>query len=173
MIEDDVYRASSQYRYWSYTKQSLARIRQETNELASERVRAAFRRANAAKSAQNGSNDGPVNGGDAGASDAAGDIQTLTVEEELKIVEWGCSKIMEMGEAMNPRIPSHVVVGTSRLPPLAVSSTDIPDTVSGDRNPIPPPFLSHQFAHDLPAQADHDVRALSRHQSRPFLHLSS
>ena len=107
MIEDDVYRASSQYRYWSYTKESLARIRQNTNDLASKRVRAAFQRAQAVKLNQNGSS-----GGDAQMADADADIgiQTLTVDEELKIVEWGCSKIMEMGEAMNPRIPSHVVV---------------------------------------------------------------
>jgi cyclin H len=101
MIEDDSYRTSSQYRYWSYTKESLARSRQTTNELASEKVKAAFRRARASKSTQNGSSNGYADDGD---------IDTLTVDEELKIVEWGCSKIMDMGEAMNPRIPSHVVV---------------------------------------------------------------
>ncbi|KIW70743.1 hypothetical protein PV04_02984 [Phialophora macrospora] len=104
MIEDDLYRTSSQYRLWSYTRDSLARIRQETNELAAQRVRAAFRRA---RSALNGGPRGG-DGGDGAAGDEA-DIDTLTVEEELKIVEWGCSKIVEMGEAMNPRIPSHVV----------------------------------------------------------------
>ncbi|KIX09449.1 uncharacterized protein Z518_00529 [Rhinocladiella mackenziei CBS 650.93] len=109
MIEDDFYRTSSQYRYWSYTQESLARIRQNTNDLASERVRAAFRRAKSANVVQNGSNDDPANGGGADAADAEVDIQTLTVDEELKIVEWGCSKIIDMGEAMNPRIPSNVV----------------------------------------------------------------
>ncbi|OAP61404.1 hypothetical protein AYL99_03607 [Fonsecaea erecta] len=110
MIEDDIYRASSQFRYWSYTKESLARIRQETNKLASQRVKAAFRRVHdATRLSQNGDshNDG------AGISDGTAadyvEIETLTVNEELKIVEWGCSKIMDMGEAMNPRIPSHVV----------------------------------------------------------------
>lgn len=111
MIEDDVYRASSQYRYWSYTKAGLARIRQETNQLASERVKAAFRRAHAAKQAQNGST-GSVNSGEGTEADSEVDIQTLTVDEELMIVDWGCSKIIDMGEAMNPRIPSHVVVCT-------------------------------------------------------------
>ena len=101
MIEDDIYRTSSQYRLWSYTKESLARIRHETNQLASERVKAAFRRVRTANgSARNGD---AANGADV-------EIETLTVEEELKIVEWGCSKIVDMGEAMNPRIPSHVVV---------------------------------------------------------------
>jgi cyclin H len=118
MIEDDIYRTSSQYRLWSYTRDALARIRQETNELAAQRVRAAFRRARS--SAQNGGPHGSGAGegegeGDAAVSVAAAGedgaaIDTLTVEEELKIVEWGCSKIVDMGEAMNPRIPSHVVV---------------------------------------------------------------
>lgn len=115
MIEDDAYRSSSQFRYWSYTEDTLARIRQKTNDLASERVRAAFRRAQASKAstpAQNG--DQPANGSvqESGSADAVGDtdIQTLTVDEELKIVEWGCQKIMDMGEAISPRVPSAVVV---------------------------------------------------------------
>ncbi|KAI1612024.1 cyclin H [Exophiala viscosa] len=108
MIEDDVYRASSQYRYWSYTKESLARIRQNTNDLASERVKAAFRRVHASKQAHHGAKDDPSgNGAQNGTDDL--NVQTLTVEEELKVVEWGCSKITDMGEAMNPRIPSHIM----------------------------------------------------------------
>lgn len=108
-MEDDVYRASSQYRYWSYTKESLARIRQNTNDLASERVKAAFQRAYNTKPAQNGATDDSRNNGTHDGA-ANPDVQTLTVEEELKVVEWGCSKITDMGEAMNPRIPSHIMV---------------------------------------------------------------
>ncbi|KIW16720.1 hypothetical protein PV08_03909 [Exophiala spinifera] len=106
MIEDDGYRSSSQYRLWSYTKNSLTQIRQNTNNIASEHVKAAFRRAQAAKASQNGSNESIENQGQ---GETAVDIQTLTIDEELKIVEWGCSKMQDMGEAMNPRIPSHVV----------------------------------------------------------------
>lgn len=115
MIEDEAYRASSQYRYWSYTKESLARIRQNTNKLASERVKAAFHRAHAAHSARHGDSANTEGAGDVDAMDVDVDIdvETLTVGEELKIVEWGCSKIMDMGEAMNPRIPSHIVVRRS------------------------------------------------------------
>ncbi|KIW89768.1 uncharacterized protein Z519_09925 [Cladophialophora bantiana CBS 173.52] len=110
MIEDDIYRASSQYRYWSYTKESLARIREETNKLASQRVKAAFRRVHAAnRSSQNGDHENGGTGNGDGPDAAHVEIETLTVHEELKIVEWHCSKIMDMGEAMNPRIPSHVV----------------------------------------------------------------
>jgi cyclin H len=112
MIEDDSYRASSQYRLWSYTKESLARIRHETNQLASDRVKAAFRRAHTvSRAAQNGgSHDGALPNEANQAEVSTVEIETLTVDEELKIVEWGCSKIVDMGEAMNPRIPSHVVV---------------------------------------------------------------
>ena len=104
MIEDEIYRSSSQYRLWSYTRESLSRIRQETNDLASQRVRVAFRRA---RSAQNGSSNA------VDVETATAEIETLTVEEELRIVQWGCSKIVDMGEAMNPRIPSHVVVSST------------------------------------------------------------
>lgn len=121
MIEDDAYRASSQYRYWSYTKESLSRIRHNTNDLASERVRAAFRRAQtAAKTTRNGAADAnadvdaDADHGQTRQSSSIGEdlveIETLTVDEELKIVEWGCQKIMDMGEAMNPRIPTSIVV---------------------------------------------------------------
>ena len=83
MIEDEIYRSSSQYRLWSYTKESLAQIRRETNQLASDRVKAAFRRVHTAnRSAQNGEShdDDTGNGG-------VVEIETLTVDEELKIVE--------------------------------------------------------------------------------------
>lgn len=99
MIEDDMYRTSSQYRYWTYTKQSLAELRQTTNRLASGRVLAAFQRVRY-RNVENGAPEG--------ASESH--IETLTVDEELKIVHWGCSKIVEMGQAMEPRIPINVVV---------------------------------------------------------------
>ena len=112
MVEDEIYRSSSQYRLWSYTKESLAQIRRETNQLASERVKAAFRRVHASnRAARHGQrNDGDAANGSAAADGDDVEIETLTDDEELKIVEWGCSKIVDMGEAMNPRIPSHVVV---------------------------------------------------------------
>ncbi|OAP64479.1 cyclin H [Fonsecaea erecta] len=101
MIEDDEYRASSQYRYWSYTEERLAQIRQKTNRLASERVKAAIRKTQITIS---GSSENSGN-----TADTPPDVPTLTAEEELKIVEWGCTKIVDMGEAMNPRIPSSIV----------------------------------------------------------------
>lgn len=122
MIEDDIYRTSSQYRYWSFTRDTLAQLRQTSNTLASNRVRAAFKRVHAAKRAEAAASHAgnePDQGREAGTDDdkngpSEPEIDTLTVEEELQIVRWGCSKIIEMGEAMTPSIPLHIVV---RSPP--------------------------------------------------------
>ena len=107
MIEDDIYRASTQYKLWSFTPQRLAEIRQETNELASEKLKAAFRRARGVRNDDTGDGEGEDGEGD---EDMGSGIETLTVDEELKIVEWGCGKIIEMGEAMRPMVPGGVVV---------------------------------------------------------------
>lgn len=115
MIEDDIYRSSTQYRYWSYTHEALASLRQSTNELASERVRAAFGRIRSAKKPQNGQRS-EENAEDENAGmqmqQPAEDVETLTVEEELKIVHWGCSKIIETGKVMTPPIPMEIRVGS-------------------------------------------------------------
>ena len=108
MIEDEAYRTSSQYRNWSYTREALASLRQSTNDLASERVRIAIRRARHVKSLQDDFENGvgKTNGGDLDNST----IDTLTVEEELKIVSWFSSKIIEIGGAMEPPIPMEIRV---------------------------------------------------------------
>ncbi|KMQ46659.1 hypothetical protein HL42_2649 [Trichophyton rubrum] len=49
MLEDDIYRTSTQFRLWSFTEDSLRSIRANTNAVASERVRAAVRRAREAR----------------------------------------------------------------------------------------------------------------------------
>lgn len=111
MIEDDIYRSSTQYRYWSYTSEALASLRQSTNDLASERVRAAFGRIRDAKKAQNTKqpHHRSKEEGDGG-QDPAKDVETLTVEEELKVVHWGCNKIVETGKVMTPPIPMEIRV---------------------------------------------------------------
>jgi cyclin H len=113
MIEDDIYRTSTQYRYWSYTRGALASLRQRTNELASERVRAAFGRIRTANKPPNGEESEQIPGDEkAEAQQPASDIETLTVEEELKVVHWGCSKIVETGKVMTPPIPMEIRVRT-------------------------------------------------------------
>lgn len=105
MIEDDLYRSSTQYRKWSFTPSQLAAQRNETNAYAAAKVRAAFERAGSAK---NG--DGEANGTTTTEGDGLSFVDTLTAEEELKIVEWGCGKIQEMGGAL--RCPKGLIVST-------------------------------------------------------------
>ena len=101
MIEDDIYRTSSQYRYWSYTQSGLADLRHTTNKLASKRVKAAFRRSHLSTSVDD--------------ERVRPEIETLTVEEELRIVQWGCSKVIEVAKVMKQPIPPNIVVGFSLL----------------------------------------------------------
>jgi cyclin H len=54
MNEDERYRLSTQYRYWSYTPSSLASQRETTNRIATERVKAAILRARVARAASSG-----------------------------------------------------------------------------------------------------------------------
>lgn len=63
LTEDDIYRASTQFRLWSYTPESLASLRETTNKLAAERVLAAIAR-----------------------TDQKTAIETLSPAEELKIL---------------------------------------------------------------------------------------
>ena len=114
MIEDEVYRTSSQYRYWSYTRGSLASLRQATNDLASERVKEAIRRSQSnTHKARNGIGNGFGESEEGGQEHPT--IETLTVQEELKIVRWGCSMIIEMGARMQPQIPPEVTVCSPTL----------------------------------------------------------
>jgi cyclin H len=121
MIEDDAYRTSSQYRYWSYTRETLASLRQDTNRLASERVRAAIRRARDAKKPNDAVENG-VGKMDPHNSDNTG-IDTLTVQEELKIVSWFSSKIIEVGGAMEPPIPMEIRVLQLYILPVKAALT--------------------------------------------------
>ncbi|KAL5041925.1 hypothetical protein BDW71DRAFT_190968 [Aspergillus fruticulosus] len=113
MIEDDIYRTSSQYRLWSFTEESLRSVRQNTNRLASDRVRVALRRAREARQSANSSAAGTPNP-NAGASDAdskAGeekDIECLTPEEEQELVRYYCEQIIQLGESYKPPMPTIV-----------------------------------------------------------------
>ncbi|KAL6239636.1 hypothetical protein BDW75DRAFT_197916 [Aspergillus navahoensis] len=113
MIEDDIYRTSSQYRLWSFTEESLRSVRQNTNRLASDRVRVALRRAREARQSANSSAAGTPNP-NAGASDAdnkAGeekDIECLTPEEEQDLVRYYCEQIIQLGESYKPPMPTTV-----------------------------------------------------------------
>ena len=86
MTEDEAYRASTQYRLWSFTPEALEELRVSTNSLASEHVRAAIKRAR----------DGQVREATSDADER--EIECLTVAEELKLVGYYCRKAMDLSD---------------------------------------------------------------------------
>ncbi|CAF9939037.1 MAG: hypothetical protein ALECFALPRED_007963 [Alectoria fallacina] len=94
MTEDDIYRTSTQYRLWSFTRESLASLRSTTNASAADGVRAAIRsqRTGHAGSgtAREGSNQKP--------SDPSKEVDCLTVEEEQKLVGFYCVKAIQFAD---------------------------------------------------------------------------
>lgn len=107
MIEDDIYRASSQYRLWSYTESSLQSLRATTNTVASERVRAALRRSREQQSATSSAAGTPQPGSDMdGKNKDEKEIECLTPEEELVLVRYYCEKTLELGETYRPPMPT-------------------------------------------------------------------
>lgn len=118
MLEDDIYRTSTQYRLWSFTEDSLRTVRANTNATASQRVRAAVRRARDARrqpSAAPSRSDTPEGGSGtprstAGAEGGEREIECLTAEEELELVQYYCEKTMELGDEYKPPLPTAVRV---------------------------------------------------------------
>lgn len=112
MIEDDVYRTSSQYRLWSYTKASLQSLRATTTDVASQRVRAAIRRAHDAHPSATPSAASTPQPGSDGETKRAEDkqIECLTPEEELVLVTYYCEKTLELGDEYKPPLPTMVRV---------------------------------------------------------------
>ena len=103
MREDDLYRTSTQYRLWSFTKESLSSVRASTNSVASARVRDAVRRAQEARRAAAT----PAGGGDEGPER---EIECLTPDDELELVQYYCEKTLELGDEYKPPLPTTVRV---------------------------------------------------------------
>lgn len=133
MLEDEIYRTSSQYRLWSFTEESLGLIRANSNTVASERVKDAIRRAkNDARSQQPATTGARSSSGTPNATGDADDgktaeatigngeqttekekdkeIECLTMEEELELVRYYCEKTMELGDEYKPPLPTVVRV---------------------------------------------------------------
>ncbi|KAL9116840.1 MAG: hypothetical protein Q9187_006630 [Circinaria calcarea] len=92
-MEDDIYRSSTQFRLWSFTEDSLASLRATTNSLAAARVKDAIQRLHAKDGMEyDMEGDGISN------SINQRDVDCLTVEEELKLVSFYCSKAMEFAK---------------------------------------------------------------------------
>ena len=94
MTEDDIYRTSTQYRLWSFTRESLATLRSTTNASAADGVRAAIQSQQTgqagSETAKEGSNGKPP--------DFAKEVDCLTVEEEQKLVGFYCVKAMQFAD---------------------------------------------------------------------------
>ncbi|KAM0804808.1 cyclin-like protein [Usnea florida] len=91
MSEDDIYRTSTQYRLWSFTRESLASLRSTTNASAAEGVRAAIQsqRGQAASTTHDEKNSTRPD---------AKEVDCLTVEEEQKLVGFYCIKAMQFAD---------------------------------------------------------------------------
>lgn len=118
MIEDAVYRSSTQFRLWSFTKDSLSSTRAKTNTLACERIRAAQRRV---REAHRSTDNTPSKSGEAreGPKGAAGDglsaamtkdVECLTPAEEMEFVQYYCETTLELGDTYKPPLPTIVRV---------------------------------------------------------------
>lgn len=120
MIEDEIYKASTQFRLWSFTKESLQSIRTSTNSVASERLRAAQSRAREAPRSitpsTSGSGNLTPNPTDNEAKIEAAltkDVDCLSAKEELIFVRYYCEQALELGDNYKPPLPTMVRVGVS------------------------------------------------------------
>ena len=85
MNEDDIYRSSTQFRFWSFTEESLYELRSKTNALAAARVKDAIQRLRAA------------NAEDSHAKNED-EVDCLSVQEEQKLVSFYCMQAMEFAD---------------------------------------------------------------------------
>ncbi|KAI5285057.1 hypothetical protein KEM54_000867 [Ascosphaera aggregata] len=126
MQEDNLYRASSQFRKWSFAPTALQAIREKTNAAACERVRAAIRRSREITRTQQQQQqqqqqtlldskhgDTPMTGSDVSPGEGDGSEQQqkddcLTADEELKLVQHYCQMCMSLGDQYDPPLPTMV-----------------------------------------------------------------
>jgi cyclin H len=105
LTEDEIYRASSQFRLWSFTPEQLAAQRAETNKAAAIRVRAAVQRQRAqrAKEGELGNvtgSESDINGSGVENGNGTGpekEVDCLTVAEEQKLVNTFCERAIDLG----------------------------------------------------------------------------
>ncbi|KAG9234437.1 cyclin-like protein [Amylocarpus encephaloides] len=98
ITEDDRYRTSTQFRLWSFTRDSLNAVRTTTNRLAADRVREAVRRAHEALSSADASDADLENPSRGVSAMPEREIDCLTVEEELRLVTFYCRQTLQLGD---------------------------------------------------------------------------
>ena len=179
MIEDTIYRTSSQFRFWSFTDKALRDIRISTNESASERVRAAISKVRQQSGTPPAT--GPTSTSTSGAGVDGKETECLNPEEEHILVRYYCEKTLELGDVYNPPLPTTVRVcsysemkrrrrDTFLISFLAYYNYS-PST--GHSSTIPPSFLSYKFSHDISPQKHHGMRPLPRNKDRKPPHIAS
>ena len=105
LTEDDLYRASSQYRLWSFTTESLASLRSTTNANAADGVRAAINNVRSQKA-----------NGESEAQDDTVEVEVdcLTVEEEQRLVGYYSLRTMQLADFSKfPTLVKVVQINTS------------------------------------------------------------
>lgn len=113
VTEDDRYRSSTQFRLWSFSPASLLALRNSTNQLAADRVREAVRRAREAHSSADVSDADPESKSRAASTLPEGEVDCLTVEEELKLIVFYCRQTLQLGKHLN--LPTDVNVHCSLI----------------------------------------------------------
>ena len=88
MTEDDIYRASTQYRLWSFTPETLASLRATTNATAADGVKTALRILKQSSEKEHGDPDSCNRTGT--------EVDCLTIEEEQKIVSYYCLQTLKL-----------------------------------------------------------------------------
>lgn len=178
MIEDTIYRTSSQYRVWSYTEESLQSLRASTNTIASDRVRVTLRRTRDAPQSATGT---PQPGSDVDSKEEK-PIDCLTPEEELVFVRYYCESLLELGDEYKPPLPTTLRVSEFYGNIIALkkerkkerkSADNFTYSLQGHRNSISSSFLSDQLANDLSSKKDHGLRPLPCHKNRQLLYVST
>lgn len=124
MTEDELYRASTQYRLWNFTPARLNSLRAGTNQLAAESVKGAILRkraalAQASTDVSATASDADGNGNENGNGRSNGRpadtkmekvIECLTPEEEKKLVDFYASNMLQMGTQKPLEFPISVAV---------------------------------------------------------------
>src|ERR1700744_1273664 len=95
VTEDDMYRASTQYRLWNFTPERLAALRQKTNSMAREHVKAALKRKR--KPAKNA--DLTSESDEPSPSEPEDvEIDFLTVDEERTLIDFFCVNLVTLAK---------------------------------------------------------------------------
>lgn len=114
ITEDEMYRASTQYRLWNFTPERLAALRQKTNTMAREHVKAALKRKRKSRKNPDGANaaenDQRSPGGSHATSEEELDIDFLTVDEERTLIDFFCVNLITLAKHSNFQLPTNVVV---------------------------------------------------------------